>query len=1350
VTTDQYAAFFSYNSRDGELVEEVARSIHAQGPRVFFDRWYLSLGKPWREKLEEVLNSCGAAVIFVGPGEMGEWQNPEITVALDRQARDKSFLVIPVLLPNAEPPRGFLAQFTWLDFRQGIDDVEALRRLGAAIRGELPSSDVPSDLVEILCPYRGLLPFREEDASFFFGRETFTERLVGAVKAHSFVALIGPSGSGKSSVAHAGLVPQLRRGLDGKVWAVATLRPGLHPLHSLAVALVPLLCSETPDDERLLREGGALARAMLREEVPLSSVVTRILARQHGADCLLLIVDQWEELYYTSNSGSDEESGERRRFIQQLLDASREGYLTVLITLRADFYRHVLEDRRLSERLQDRIVHVSTLERDEARRAMEEPARRVGLSFEKGLVEQILDDLEQEPGQLPLLEFVLRELWKQRRNGSLLSESYRSIGMIKGAIATRADEVLRDSQLPKKDIRRLFTRLVRLEEDAPDTRRKATFDEIGDAGKRVAFPLIESRLLVTSRDPGTGIETVEVAHEALIRNWRRLRGWLNEDRAFLLWRERLGIDIDAWEDNNQEDRFLLSEGPLAEAEQQISGRLEDLSEKEWEFIQRSENRRQHLLEVQEFERQKRLERERRLSEQRKRQRARTRFLVGVGIVLFILLAAITLLYNKRRKELKAKFLSSEAVQLQARALDRALLLATEAQRIHDTQEGRGLILTLLEKSPFLESFLPVNGGTVYQVAFSPDGRWIAGAGVSPPVFWDARSGRRLPLTIKGRGGDVFGVAFGPGGQAATSSNRNIQFWDLATGSSGLSIPLKWRVRNLTFSPDGGLIAASRNEEVRLWDTTSGTHYGGPEPLKVDGPWVSGLAFTPDRRVLAAADAGETIDLWEVATGRSLPPVRMAGRSFLSVAFSPDGRVLASGEAGGKVRLWDGISRRPLGESCARHGGDVLGLAFDSHAKNGVWTLASAGSDGKIFIWEVPTGGWDSSSCTPGATLTGHAGTVWSLAFGPDGRLLSGGENTSLILWQFSQPPRFARPVPGPGGLRSLAHSADGHWIAAGTNDGKLALWNALSLGKPTVVQADHDEITSVAFDQKGGKLACGDKSGRVHVWDLTGGGLKHAPEFLLVSPDPVADKGVWSIAFEPKGARLAVGFGSGRIRLWDIRTGAPVWESGQGVTELVSSLVFSPDAKTLVSGGDDRQIHIWDLASLKEAHSPLQGHSESITSLALNRDGSLLASASSDKTVQIWDVRSDYAKLGPPLVGPENIVANVAFSPDGKRLAAVDLDSSIFLWDVALRRPIVSGLKGREGAIALSFDSTGNFLVTADDQGLLLWDLRFESWRKLACATVRRNLTADEWETYLKKEPYRETCPDLPQDETTP
>ncbi len=275
-------------------------------------------------------------------------------------------------------------------------------------------------------------------------------------------------------------------------------------------------------------------------------------------------------------------------------------------------------------------------------------------------------------------------------------------------------------------------------------------------------------------------------------------------------------------------------------------------------------------------------------------------------------------------------------------------------------------------------------------------------------------------------------------------------------------------------------------------------------------------------------------------------------------------------------------------------------------------------------------------------------------------------------------------------------------------------------------------------------IACGDKSGRVLVWDLASG-LRRQPERSFVPSDLDAVQGVWSVAFDPEGARLAVGFGNGLIRIWDVNTGVVLHDLYGHSQSLISSLAFSRDGRQLVAGGDDRHVHIWDLTTLKEAQSHLEGHSQAVGALAFSRDGHLLASSGSDKIIQIWDVRGGYSKLGPPLVGPEDIVAGVAFSPDGKTLAAVSLDGSIFLWNVDSRSPIVSSLRGREGAVALSFDPTGDRLVTADSQGLLLWDLRFESWRKLACATVRRNLTKDEWREYMENAPYRKTCPDFPE-----
>ena len=425
-----YDVFLSYSWRDHEAVEVVARELTARELRVFLDRWYLTPGQSWRRELEGKLEQSAGAVIFLGASGLGNWQERELDVALDRQAQGDDFPVIPVLLPGADPALGFLAMNTWVDMRDGVQG-PAIDALDAAIRGTpggADSSSAATLLASDVAPYRGLRPFREEDADFFYGREAFTEALADTVSRQTFVAAIGPSGSGKSSVVLAGLVPRLRRSGDGPVWEVASLVPGERPLRALAAALVGLLEPELT--ERFV-EVARLAEGLASGAVELADVVAGVLERQRGTDRLLLVVDQWEELYALTT-----DNAARRGFIDALLAATEgQSPLTVVLTMRGDFVGTALGYRPLSDRLQGAQVNLSTMTAEETERAMTEPARKVGLEFEPGLVTRILDDIGDEPGTLPLLEFVLAELWRDRARGRMLHSTYEAIGGVRGAMA---------------------------------------------------------------------------------------------------------------------------------------------------------------------------------------------------------------------------------------------------------------------------------------------------------------------------------------------------------------------------------------------------------------------------------------------------------------------------------------------------------------------------------------------------------------------------------------------------------------------------------------------------------------------------------------------------------------------------------------------------------------------------------------------------------------------------------------------------------------------------------------------------------------------------------------------------
>jgi len=444
------------------------------------------------------------------------------------------------------------------------------------------------------CPYRDLRAFQEEDAPFFFGREAFTKELVEAVDRRPFVAVVGPSGSGKSSVVQAGLIPVLR---SRSTWVMGILRPGAEPWRSLAGCLLRLLQGEAAANERLKRldEIGRLAGNLSHPEpgaghIDLKHVVEAILAAHPGSARLLLVVDQWEELYTYKQT----DAATAARFTDVLIEAALNAPLTVVLTLRADFTGRALEHHRpLRDRLQEATVFLGDMTREEREQAIVGPARRANLNFEPGLVNRILDDVANEPGHLPLLEFCLTQLYARSREGRMSQAAYDVIGGVKGAIVQRANNVI--DELKKRDpdreslARDVFLQLVHLGEGSENTRRRALLSEFDEPARSVITDLATARLLVTARDPGSEKETVEVAHEALIRNWPRLRDWLKQDRDDLHVRREIERAAGAWTAHGEayrwsDERVILETAPalrrlgsrfaLNEAERRFLGPIE--------------------------------------------------------------------------------------------------------------------------------------------------------------------------------------------------------------------------------------------------------------------------------------------------------------------------------------------------------------------------------------------------------------------------------------------------------------------------------------------------------------------------------------------------------------------------------------------------------------------------------------------------------------------------------------------------------------------------------------------------------------------------------------------------------
>ncbi|MEI2582352.1 pentapeptide repeat-containing protein, partial [Scytonema sp. PRP1] len=446
------------------------------------------------------------------------------------------------------------------------------------------------------CPYRGLFHFGPNDTEFFFGREVFIEELVQATAKRSFIPVLGASGSGKSSVVLAGLVPKLQQ--QGH-WLFTHFRPGSDPFYALAEALVPLYTPNLNATERMAQTP-KLADYLDKGEVTLTKVMANI-QRSHPNHRVLLIADQFEEIYTLCNDEST-----RRRFLDcllSLIQTNTNQLPTVLVaTMRADFLGSALEYRPFADVLQDDIK-LGPMNRTELLEVISKPAQKLGVTLEAGLVKRILDDVENEPGNLPLLEFALTLLWERRNHRQLTHAAYEAIGEVQGALATHADKIYNNfDAADQQQVQRIFMQLVRPGEGTEDTRRIATKSELGQVSWLRVSQLADARLVVTSRN-SSGQETVEVVHEALIRHWQLLQSWIDENRSKIIQKNRIERLATEWQQNKQLNDYLLQGKQLKEAQAFQKKELTNfaLSDLACKFIQKSiQQRRNNQLKAASF------------------------------------------------------------------------------------------------------------------------------------------------------------------------------------------------------------------------------------------------------------------------------------------------------------------------------------------------------------------------------------------------------------------------------------------------------------------------------------------------------------------------------------------------------------------------------------------------------------------------------------------------------------------------------------------------------------------------------------------------------------------------------
>lgn len=603
-STPKYDLFLSYNSQDREVVTEIRTQLQqlSDSLKTFIDREDLTLGQRWFEELQSALLNCRAVAVFYGEHGLGRWQNLEMMLALDLQAvanSEQAVLVIPVILPGADlekAPR-FLLLNNFLDFRSGPNEA-GLQRLIQTVLGQSVALDALPANHELRNPYRGLNVFQEEDASLFFGREQVAEQLLEKVKQEKLVALVGNSGSGKSSVVRAGLIPLLRKQhIPDQTWEVLICIPALNnvnPFHNLAAVFLESWDYSSAD----IVNGRPQTERTFRTELSLVDAIDQTLEHSQKdnklkAHKLLLVIDQFEELIkfdinersaadnQTDDNGTSKRRNDFESFIELLLNAIEADHCTVLLTIRGDYFGSVTERHpKLGELIGNGTVPLCRMENEQLNQIIEQPAKLAGGQFEPGLVERIRSDVRQQPGNLALLEFALTQLWNYREKNLLTHAAYdEQVGKLEGAIRTKADEVLQSKAVSNKKL--ALSALARLVHVSPnesgegDTRQRIRLTEFTSEERNNLEPFIKARLLVAS---GSGdnestteqqTATLEVAHEALIKHWPKLQQELKGKRELLLWRQSVQGQYQEWQQLQQSSpqnrdikKFVLEGYPL--------------------------------------------------------------------------------------------------------------------------------------------------------------------------------------------------------------------------------------------------------------------------------------------------------------------------------------------------------------------------------------------------------------------------------------------------------------------------------------------------------------------------------------------------------------------------------------------------------------------------------------------------------------------------------------------------------------------------------------------------------------------------------------------------------------------
>lgn len=1164
------------------------------------------------------------------------------------------------------------------------------------------------------CPYKGLAAYQVEDAAGFYGREALTDDVVRRLQLHNVLVVGGPSGSGKSSLVRAGLIPALKGGaIPGSAgWRTVLMTPGRDAMAELYFHLAMSL---------------AAAPGVSVADLMASPSLARRLAHPTGTEApLAIVVDQFEELF-TLNT-----EAQRSAFVEALaaMTDPADAKVRVILAMRADYYAASAQVPWLAARTSENQVLVGPMSPAELRRAITEPARAAELYLERNLVEAMLDAAGEEAGSLPLLAHALVETWKRRKGATLTLDGFRAAGGVAGAIAQTADAIYERQFSPaeRAAAHRLFLHLVTPGEGAGDTRRivdraELEHDAEPELTARVVAQLADARLITLDED------TVQIAHEALLRSWPRLRGWIDDARDALRMRQRLARGAEEWAASGHDADLLLRGMPLHAALEWARKHPDQRTGAVEAFVAASEAERDRIL-AQEAMR------------ARRTRRARIAALVALATLATGATAASVFAFfgyhEAHRNELVAEAATREADARLTLALgavasglvdhDPLLALYVGGEAIARTDDGppgfdgRSAIVSarieLASGTPYVIGN-PVGVGDALSLDLSPDGRYVAvGRRDGHVLMLDAQTRHPIGAPHSGHVGGVEDVAFSPDGATLLSAgvDGTVRRWRVADGfleRGGLLAEMEDVVWDLAFAPDGGRIATvSEDQIVRVFTPPSDV------PLELDalgkGDPVS-VAFGPHGRRLFVGYGTGTIR--EVDLARSEPGAAdieaVHSSDVWTLAVSPDAQTLASVSSDGTVALFSLPDTVQKGRLTA-----AAPISSGAFTPSGSFLAAQAG---RLDLWDV------ARMAKRSVSAQGHIGRIVALATPVSGRVAASlGRDQTVRFWAIDNPIAMSvdRTVPG-GAAKGVALSPDGD-LAAGDDDGTINVWSSGKAEAHTLTGHD-DQLWALAFSRDGDRLAAGDRSGRLTMhrtdnsepdWSLqTRAGaiwwVGFTPDAALVLAAGDSEVGIYRAedgtrlntyrppeggitraTIAPDGTTAAITTMGGYVYLISLPEGAPVGRLGVA-NDVVWSAAFSPDGTRLAVGASTEVVSIWDVATRSEL-AKFGGHGGGATDVAVMPDGVSLIAVDSDGTLHLWDIPSG-RRLGPPIPAHKRASWRLAVAPQTWRFATAGDDGRVRLWDIMnVERACEIGARG--------FDAQSRAAIFGDSAAPLTCD----------------------------------------------